>query len=70
MCHDRYCAGEVSDVLKQLYSTFSLVQRYSVDALGQIQVYPGAPICNSNSTDALTSNATVACKSPFIVSKS
>jgi hypothetical protein len=60
----------VSDVLKQLYSTLGLVQRYSVDALGQKQVFPGAPICNSNSTDTLTSNTTVPCKSPFLVSKS
>ena len=66
-------AGEVADVLKQLYSTLSLVQRYAVDALGQVTVYPGAPICNSNSTifssgTAAPSNSTVACKSPFLVS--
>ena len=57
-------AGEVSAVMTQLYSTLALVQTYAVDALGQTQVYPGAPICNTNITD---SNTTVACKRPFLI---
>ena len=59
-----FYAGEVGAVMTQLYSTLALVQSYAVDALGQTQVYPGAPICNNNIT---FSNATVACKRPFLI---
>nr|WNH14450.1 phosphate transporter B 1;2 [Pteris vittata] len=53
-------------IIGQLRSALALVQDYAVDALGQSRVYPGAPLCNTNTT---VNNATASspCRSPLLV---
>ncbi|KAH7290905.1 hypothetical protein KP509_30G068900 [Ceratopteris richardii] len=55
-----------ADVLRPFRVVLSLIQNYSVDALGQSRVFPGALLCNTNTTASNTTNSTP-CKSPFLI---
>nr|WNH14458.1 phosphate transporter B 1;2 [Pteris ensiformis] len=57
---------DVDVIIAQLRSTLALVQKYSVDALGQSRVYPGALLCNTNTT-ANNATASSPCRSPFLL---
>nr|WNH14453.1 phosphate transporter B 1;1 [Pteris cretica] len=57
---------DVDVIIAQLRSTLALVQKYSIDALGQSRVFPGAPLCNTNTT-ANNATASSPCRSPFLV---
>jgi hypothetical protein len=56
-----------STVLKSVNQSISLFQENSVFALGQNNVYPGAPVCNPTDAAAIKTNAKVPCQSPPIV---
>ncbi|MCO5610642.1 hypothetical protein L7F22_064881 [Adiantum nelumboides] len=57
---------DVGVIMGQLRAALALVQNYTVDTLGQTRVYPGALLCNSNTT---SNNATASspCRSPVLI---
>lgn len=59
-----------SDVMKSVNTSISLFQENSVFTLGQNNVYPGAPVCNSGDPAAIKSNEKVPCVSPPIATAS
>jgi hypothetical protein len=61
-------AVQPASVLKSVNQSIALFQDNSVFALGQNQIYPGAPVCNPTDAAAIKSNAKVPCQSPPIVS--
>ncbi|KAI5056829.1 hypothetical protein GOP47_0028647 [Adiantum capillus-veneris] len=59
-------SANVEVIMGQLRAALALVQNYSVDALGQSRVFPGALLCNTNTT---ANNATDSspCRAPVLI---
>lgn len=57
---------DVEVIMGQLKAALSLIQEYSVDALGQSRVFPGALLCNTNITASnVTDNSP--CRPPLLI---
>jgi hypothetical protein len=56
-----------ADVIAYLNTALSLYQSDSVLTVGQVAVFPGAPLCNSNVTADIQASAKVACPAPQLL---
>ena len=60
-------AVEAESVLTALNKALTLVQNYTINTLGQNTVFPGAAVCNGNTSSAIQANALAECKAPLLV---
>lgn len=62
-----FAAVEPQAVMTALNKALTLVQNYTINTLGQNTVFPGATVCNGNTSAAIQSNTLAACRNPNLV---